>query len=366
MNTSSSPEAPGATTEPDECAIRSVTEAIDIVCDSTQRLSRIYDQEEERRGDPQYPYPFGLWFRGLSRAEYKLVPSVFRHPAELASGNAWYDEGMMIQHHLLREPPKDPASRSTFDVLCMLQHYQLPTRLLDWTESVLVALYFAVQGDGSADGRLHALNARRLNARTRLHDAEEAYICGSTSIDVVVRSEMARARRKKDIQYAFCRNSALAAIKQINQKDNAKFQQMGICWLDKWMEGELSPDTPDGRRLFDLLRCPVAVFPNRLNPRMSSQLSMILIFGGKVTGSSETREADGLPVFDEHYNALDVLNQAAIQDGNPAFLETFKVPAECKSRIRDDLKKIGIHEAALFPDIEHIGNYVRREWALPR
>jgi hypothetical protein len=48
-----------------------------------------------------------------------------------------------------------------------MQHYGLPTRLLDWTEAMLVAVFFAVQGkprDGEeCDGVLWALDAARLN-----------------------------------------------------------------------------------------------------------------------------------------------------------------------------------------------------------
>jgi hypothetical protein len=51
--------------------------------------------------------------------------------------------------------------------LFLMQHYGLPTRLLDWTEAMLVAVFFAVQGkprDGEeCDGVLWALDAARLN-----------------------------------------------------------------------------------------------------------------------------------------------------------------------------------------------------------
>jgi hypothetical protein len=244
-----------------------------------------------------------------------------------------------------------------------MQNYNLPTRLLDWTESILIALYFAVAEDDNNDGEVFALNARRLNRRNRLHDQNESYICGLNSIDVTVRSALASARRVKDLQYALRKDQSLQVIYEIGRREDG-WDRTGIDAFIKWLNEELT-DTDKYKKLMELLTSPVAVFPSRLNPRMTSQLSMVLIFGGKkgpTAARAETPRGERrLPAFEDDIHDLKLVAQ-----GSDRFMKKFTVPSGSKADLREDLRRIGIHEAALFPDLEHVGNFVRREWSFPK
>lgn len=81
-----------------------------------------------------------VWFRGQARSNWKLVPSLARSnrgaDAEIALIKRFKQNAMP---HINHRP------QTEWEWLFLMQHYRVPTRLLDWTESPLTALFFAVE-----------------------------------------------------------------------------------------------------------------------------------------------------------------------------------------------------------------------------
>jgi len=81
------------------------------------------------------------WFRGIADESYGLEPSIFRHPVEAVI------EKLLLNRFSIRALPflkSEQNAVSYWDILFIMQHYGLPTRLLDWSESALVGLAFSV------------------------------------------------------------------------------------------------------------------------------------------------------------------------------------------------------------------------------
>jgi hypothetical protein len=100
------------------------------------------------------------WFRGHSRAVGELTPRIFRKEYQ-HEGYVAFRPNVELEtieefkrHALTLSEGRVPAHDDRLGWLSLMQHYRTPTRLLDWTENALVALYFAVTADGSEDGEL--------------------------------------------------------------------------------------------------------------------------------------------------------------------------------------------------------------------
>lgn len=81
-----------------------------------------------------------VWFRGHAKAHWKLVPAVHRTFDYTYERNV---NSRFVRRAKTRHG-NCPSSDDLAGWLFLMQHYRLPTRLLDWSESVLVATYFAV------------------------------------------------------------------------------------------------------------------------------------------------------------------------------------------------------------------------------
>lgn len=108
---------------------------------------------------------YRMWFRDQSDYLWGLVPSVQRKEGRGKHDEQYITTNFMI--HTMRLNPNAPQRYDRASWLTLMQHYGLPTRLLEWSESPLVALYFALSSDEDAktDAAVWILNPMKLDKK---------------------------------------------------------------------------------------------------------------------------------------------------------------------------------------------------------
>lgn len=130
-------------------------EEINTIAEFMEKLNNVKELERYKNLEfsEKRKYTIDLFYRGHSNKEYQLIPSIERINKQT------YNKVTATEYTLIFKakneyPTLFSETDNPLDLLVKLQHYGIPTRLLDITTNPLVALYFSCNNNLNIDGEI--------------------------------------------------------------------------------------------------------------------------------------------------------------------------------------------------------------------
>lgn len=276
---------------------------ISSVFDYVARVKEITGKLRERDDDI-------LLFRGHAKEDYELKPSLFRKGNEkIRDRESESIRRIEIAH------PRELAGMSTLDKLAMLQHYEFPTRLLDFSFNPLVGLFFASNSHMKENGAV--IICRIVKNEIMKFDSNIVKALASLAVFPMYLKDELSTYERHQLLLAFKQVIFSGGyISRINEEE--KIDEV-LLFQASTAKRFLPPEVKGEIDLFT----PIFVETKLLNPRIVSQKGAFLLFG----------LSDEFPESTQR--------------------EEIIIPAQYKAAIISELEQFGIDDSIMFPGFEH-------------
>lgn len=255
-------------------------------------------------------------YRGHGSTDYRLQPSIFRKSVTREN------EHILLRELIAAHPEDFNGDTSALETLVRMQHYSLPTRLLDVSLNPLVALYFACE---SVKKRVPTQRAGRPATKTVEMDGH-----------VVILRVAKRRIRYFDSDTVSC----LANLARLSWAHKRK--------IDTDKEVEDFNDSTPVKRLLHFIHQEKNGFLPEIDP---SDLDSILLVKPKQNNKRILAQAGAFFAFG--------LNEEIIDDNQDGIkVERITVAGASKGDILEELDKLGVNEKTMFPEIERAARYI--------
>lgn len=286
-------------------------EEINSIAEFMEKLNKVKELERYNiiSNESDKHYSLDLFYRGHSNREYQLIPSIERINKQT------YNQVNATEYTLILKakneyPTLFSETDNPLDLLVKLQHYGIPTRLLDITSNPLVALYFSCNNNLNIDGEIfifgchfaQSYNDAMVERLIKLLARNDIFSTKAINVDNLF------LMLNKDFKFNTVTIKAL--IKQNNWEDSLKNAINLVHFI-------YPP------RLFERLHLQQGHFILFLNDYKYDEVKQILRLNNNLS-----------PIPKDHKNII----------------ARYIIPAESKKHLLDELKMLNITESTLFHD----------------
>ncbi len=254
-----------------------------------------------------------IFFRGHCDISYILSPSVFRNKEWL------HNEKKMYQELQINCPNEFVNMKNHLEILAEMQHYGLPTRLLDITQNPLVALFFSCENNSVYTGEVILFSVSKDLIKYPQSD----------TVAVLASLPLFSHSTQSDFYDASINKSL--SLKQFNEKISRLIQAVRLERAG--FKAEILPVD---------LRKNLVVMPSRNNRRIDKQEGAFIICGllDNVYGSGSKNSIAELRVKSKNGKKIICIIQS-------------------KEKLIKQLNSIGINKARIYPEIDDVADYIK-------
>lgn len=265
--------------------------------------------------------PFFKSYRGQRNAAWPDTPGLFRPDlAKLAQ-----NEKRAVRDLVSVHPGEFKDDETMFDRLVRMQHFGLPTRLMDVSQNPLVALYFATDPGPKGEESDGAVTAFAIpEEREKYFDSDSvSCLANLANMTTKEKDEIIRLR-----QLRLKGTTRKAEIARVNDEDIYKR-------LHQFIRAEKPHFLPiiDPIDLFK----PYYVHPKMSNRRILSQAGGFIIHG--------------------------LVPPRKINFAHPIEETRVMIPKDAKGPLRKALELLGISDSTLFPELDRAANRIKATYS---
>jgi len=250
---------------------------------------------------------YEYFFRGHNNSRYVLTPSVYRKSL-IRHEDKYYKE-------IIARAPNDFSSdATTIEKLVKMQHYSLPTRLLDITSNPLVALYFACDGNSKKDGEVIVFKIPK--DEIKFYDSDTVTILANIAkrpVDLTIEGLDTSSTQ------LFNETEAIAKLLHEIRDDKSHFHPI-----------------IDYKDLSRVLTVKVKLNNNRI----IKQSGAFFLYGFNIKKSNPAIVPDSW-----------IINKSKLD---------FIISSLDKEKVINELDTLGINEGTLFPELENQSKYLKK------
>lgn len=301
------------------------------------------------------------FFRGHPNSNYLSKPSIFRDE------NFKKNEHLMFREIQISHAEEIKNAESILEKLTMMQHYSLPTRLLDITMGVLIATYFTIEQDKELDGEIIIYRVDKRNMK----------YFDSDTVEILSSLTLLTYEDKYDLLLQSVKYTLKIILSTFNASRNAyerKRNELINKFNNEFIVQKLSHEIQknNGHILEDIdpidLLNTYFVKPKQNNVRIVKQQGAFIINGliDDVQSNNKNRVME--PKINNYLkNIIINLMDNEMKKKYWEFIDTnvvvkYIIPSNVKEEFEEWLRDLNIDASAIYPDLERMAVYLKAQY----